>query len=288
MLFIIGAGAQVYGIRRGYFGMMTNDIYELESRAVGGIIRSGGTILFSARCDEFRTAEGQDRALNVLRGWGIEGLVVVGGDGSLRGAARIHELGFPVICIPASIDNDIPETEMAIGVDTALNTILDAMDKIKDTASAHQRAFIIEVMGRHCGYLTLMAGLATGANWILIPENPPSEDDWEETMCETLRASRKTGRRHNIVLVAEGARDQNGKPITSDQVRLILLERLGENARVTILGHVQRGGSPSVFDRNMSTVLGYSAVNEILSAVPGSEPQLIGIRGHEVVNSSLM
>jgi 6-phosphofructokinase 1 len=156
----IAAGLQVYGVKRGYSGLIDNDVIELDSRAVGGIIRSGGTMLMSARCPEFKTAEGRRKALEVLRGWEIDGLVVVGGDGSLRGAQALASEGFSVVGVPASIDNDIGCTEMAIGVDTALNTILDAMDKIKDTASAHQRAFIIEVMGRQYGYLALMAGVA--------------------------------------------------------------------------------------------------------------------------------
>ena len=303
----------VYAILEGYQGMVEggDNIRKMTRDSVSGILQQGGTVIGSARSAEFRTRPGRRRAAYNLLVNGIDGLVVIGGDGSLTGAnvfrqewaSLLDELvdqgqisrevtakhpQLALVGLVGSIDNDMFGTDMTIGADTALHRITEAVDAITSTAASHQRTFIIEVMGRHCGYLTLMAGLATGANWILIPENPPSEDDWEETMCETLRASRKTGRRHNIVLVAEGARDRNGKPITSDQVRLILLERLGENARVTILGHVQRGGSPSVFDRNMSTVLGYSAVNEILSAAPGSEPQLIGIRDHEVVSSSLM
>ena len=177
-------------------------------------------------------------------------------------------------------------TDMTIGADTALHRIVEAVDAIQSTASSHQRTFIIEVMGRRCGYLALMGGLATGANFVLIPENPPG-DDWEDAMCSVLRAGREIGRRANIVLVAEGARDLRGEPVTAGHVKSVLEERLGEDARVTILGHVQRGGAPSVFDRFLGTLLGYAAVRQLLES-PGDEPQLIGIRGHHLTRSPLM
>jgi 6-phosphofructokinase 1 len=179
-------------------------------------------------------------------------------------------------------------TDMTIGADTALHRITEAVDAISSTAASHQRTFVIEVMGRHCGYLALMSALATGANWILIPENPPSVDNWEDEMCRSLKAGRESGRRHSIVVVAEGAQDRSGKPITSAYVKKVLEERLGEDTRVTILGHVQRGGSPSAFDRYMSTVLGDAAVNRVLAADPTSEPQLVGIRQHDIISSPLM
>jgi 6-phosphofructokinase 1 len=169
-------------------------------------------------------------------------------------------------------------TDMTIGADTALHRIVEAVDSIAATAASHQRSFVVEVMGRHAGYLALMGGLATGANWILIPEHPP-EDGWEAAMCDAVLSGRKTGRRRNVVIVAEGAVDRRGQPIGSDYVQRVLTERLGEDTRVTILGHVQRGGAPSAFDRNMSTRLGYAAVMELLSASPEREPQLIGLRG---------
>jgi 6-phosphofructokinase 1 len=169
-----------------------------------------------------------------------------------------------------------------------LHRIVEAVDAIDSTAASHQRTFVIEVMGRHCGYLTLMAGLATGADWILIPERPPEQENWEAVMCDTLRAGREIGRRNSIVLVAEGAQDRHGNAITADYVKQVLTDRLGTDTRLTILGHVQRGGTPSAFDRNMSTLLGWAAVEELLQMTPESEPQLIGLRDHDVARSPLM
>jgi 6-phosphofructokinase 1 len=186
-----------------------------------------------------------------------------------------------------SIDNDMFGTDMTIGADTALHRITEAIDAIRSTASSHQRSFVIEVMGRHCGYLALMSALATGANWVLIPENPPDTDDWEESMCRALTAGRTIGRRQNLVIVAEGACDRHGNPITAEHIKAVLEERLGEDTRVTNLGHVQRGGSPSAFDRYLSTVLGFAAVQQVLTS-PGGEAQLIGIREHQIISSPLM
>jgi 6-phosphofructokinase 1 len=179
-------------------------------------------------------------------------------------------------------------TDMTIGADTALHRITEAVDAIHSTAASHQRTFVIEVMGRNCGYLALMTALATGANWVLIPEHPPEAEDWEEAMCDSLRAGREIGRRQNIVVLAEGAQDRNGKPITAQYVRDVLEDRLGEDTRITILGHVQRGGSPSAFDRYMSTQLGAAAVDELLRLRPDQEAKLVGLREHEIVSSPLM
>ncbi len=269
----IAAGAQVYGVRRGYAGLMSNDIIELDSRSVGGIIRQGGTILMSARSKEFLEEEGQKKALEVLKGWGIEGLIVIGGDGSLRGADALHRLGFPVVGVPASIDNDIPGTEMAIGVDTALNTILDAMDKIKDTASAHQRAFIIEVMGRAHGYLALMAGIAGGAELVVLPgTNLDKEMIMQEVKSAFLR-----GKPHFIILAAEGASTPQ-KGIS--QILSEYISEAGHDPRTTVLGHVQRGGSPSCFDRLLGTRFGAVAVDTMLA---GKSGVMIGIIGGETL-----
>ena len=191
-----------------------------------------------------------------------------------------------LVGLVGSIDNDMFGTDMTIGTDTALHRIVEAVDAIQSTASSHQRTFVIEVMGRRCGYLALMGGLATGANFVFIPESPPG-DDWEEAMCSVLRAGREIGRRASIVLVAEGARDRHGEPVTAGHVKSVLEERLGEDARVTILGHVQRGGAPSVFDRFLGTLMGHAAVRQLLES-PGDEPQLIGIRGHHLSRSPLM
>jgi 6-phosphofructokinase 1 len=179
-------------------------------------------------------------------------------------------------------------TDMTIGADSALHRITEALDALHSTASSHQRTFVVEVMGRHCGYLALMASLATGANWVLIPEHPPDTDDWADVMCAALRAGRGIGRRQNVVMVAEGAQDRQGRPITADDVKRILEDTLGEDVRITILGHVQRGGAPSAFDRYLSTLLGHAAVEQLLADAPGAPAQLIGIREHQVISSPLM
>lgn len=306
-------GLKVYAIYEGYQGMVDGDqcIRTMNWNSVGGILHQGGTVIGSARCQEFRTRAGRLKAARNLAQHGIDGLVVIGGDGSLTGAnlfrqewpgllAELVEKGeisqklakahpqLAVVGLVGSIDNDMFGTDMTIGADTALHRITEAVDAISSTAASHQRTFVVEVMGRNCGYLALMGALASGADWVLIPESPPDVDNWEEKMCEVLKAGRQAGRRDSIVIVAEGARDRNGNFISSDYVKQVLEERLGEDARVTILGHVQRGGSPSAFDRYLSTLLGYAAVEEILSATPESEPQLIGVRENHVTHSPLM
>src|SRR3712207_542208 len=178
-------------------------------------------------------------------------------------------------------------TDMAIGADTALHRITAAVDAISSTAASHQRTFVVEVMGRHCGYLALMGALATGAEWVFIPEYPPDVDNWEGTMCATIRAGREAGRRDTIVIVAEGARDRQGKAIRSDYIKEVLETQLDEDTRVTILGHVQRGGSPSAFDRNLSTILGNAAVEDLLAA-GDDEPKVFGLRGNRVTSDPLM
>jgi 6-phosphofructokinase 1 len=309
----LNVGVDVYAIYEGYRGMVAggDNIRKMTWDAVGGILQQGGTAIGSARCAEFRTREGRQQAAKNLVTRDIDSLVVIGGDGSLTGA-NIFRQEWPdllaelvargeitreqadahpqlaIVGLVGSIDNDMFGTDMTIGADTALHRITEAVDAIGSTAASHQRTFVIEVMGRHCGYLAVMSALATGANWVLVPENPPDVEDWEETMCRTIKAGRDSGRRQSVVIVAEGAQDRNGKPIKSDYVKDVLEERLGEDVRVTILGHVQRGGSPSAFDRYMSTMLGFAAVDELLSASPTSEPQLVGIRQHDVVCSPLM
>lgn len=306
------AGLEVFAIYEGYSGMIAGGdrIRKMSWHDVSGILTEGGTILGSARSQEFRTRDGRRQAAFNLVSNGINGLVVIGGDGSQMGAnlfcqewrellnelaaegkiARETAQAHPhliTVGLIGSIDNDMFGTDMTIGADTALHRIIEAVDSIISTAVSHQRSFIVEVMGRHCGYLALMAGLATGANWILIPENPP-EAGWEDAMCESFRAGRATGRRHNIILIAEGAINRAGKPISSNYVKEMLLHRMNEEARVTILGHVQRGGSPSAFDRIMPAQLGYAAVHQILTAAPDQEPQLIGVRDNRVLVSPLM
>jgi 6-phosphofructokinase 1 len=306
-------GIDVYAVYEGYRGLVDGGsaIRQLSSDDVGGILHRGGTVIGSARSKEFRTRDGRRRAARNLTERGIDALVVIGGDGSLTGAnvfreewpdllAELVEAGelspevadahpcLRIAGLVGSIDNDMFGTDMTIGADSALHRITEALDALHSTASSHQRAFVVEVMGRHCGYLALMSALATGANWVLIPEHPPETDDWADEMCAALRAGREIGRRQSVVIVAEGATDRHGEPITAHDVQRILQDRLGEDTRVTILGHVQRGGSPSAFDRYLGTLLGHAAVEQLLADPPAAAPQLLGIREHEVVSSPLM
>jgi 6-phosphofructokinase 1 len=273
----VGYGLEVMGIKRGYTGLIDCEMIPLDARAVGGIIGKGGTFLGTARAPEFKTAQGQREALRNLNKNRTEGLVIIGGNGSLTGALALHKHGFPVVGVPATIDNDVPGTGMAIGVDTALNTILGAIDRIKDTASSHQRAFLIEVMGRDCGYLALMGGVAGGAEMVLIPE---VEITLEE-VAQGLLDAYVRGKAHCIIVVAEGY-----KPGTRALVDYLneRREELGFEVRVTVLGHIQRGGSPSAFDRLLATRLGAAAVTELYN---GRYGQMVGIKGREIVTTPL-
>jgi len=273
----LGYGLEVVGIKRGYAGLMDCEMIPLDARAVGGILGKGGTFLGTDRAPEFKTVQGQREALRNLNRQSIEGLVVIGGNGSLTGALALHKHGFPVVGVPATIDNDVPGTGIAIGVDTALNTILGAIDRIKDTASSHQRAFLIEVMGRDCGYLALMGGVAGGAEMVLIPE---VETTLEEVAQGLLDAYIR-GKAHCVVVVAEGY-----KPGTQAIVDYLneRREELGFEVRVTVLGHIQRGGSPSAFDRLLATRLGAAAVTELYN---GHYGQMVGLKGQEVATTSL-
>ena len=303
----------VWTVQEGYAGLIQGKSYinRVTSDDVGGILHRGGTVIGSARSPEFLERSGRRAAARNLAERGIDALVVIGGDGSLTGA-NIFRQEWPelldelvsagdldaavaeavphlrIVGLVGSIDNDMFGTDMTIGADTALHRITEAIDAIHATAASHQRTFVVEVMGRNCGYLALMGGLATGANWVLIPENPPDTDDWRTAMCDALADGRASGRRQNLVVVAEGARDRNGKRITSEEVKEALEEQLGEDTRITILGHIQRGGSPSAFDRYLGTVCGHAAVVHLRDSSPTDEPQLIGIREHQVVASPLM
>jgi len=306
-------GIGIYSINEGYQGMVEGGdmIRELSWDSVGGILQRGGTVIGTARCDEFRTRDGRKKAAKNLVENGIDGLIIIGGDGSLTGASifrtewpeLIAELvkskdlpkgsaeKYPnliFVGLPGSIDNDMYGTDMTIGADTALHRITEVIDAITSTASSHQRSFVVEVMGRKCGYLAMMGALAAGADWLFIPEVPPDPDTWRDEMCEALKAGRLVGRRDSIVVLAEGAHDKNGDPITSQEIKEILENRIGEDTRVTVLGHYQRGGSPSAFDRNLGTLLGHAAVHQLQETKPGDPPQLIGMRGNRVESSHLM
>src|SRR5512146_322186 len=309
----LSMGAKVYAIYEGYQGMVDGgtQIRNMGWNDVGGIMQRGGTMIGTARCAAFRTREGRLKAAKNLLEHGIDRLVVIGGDGSLTGAnlfrqewsslldelvarGEIHadiaeqHRYLSIVGLVGSIDNDFSGTDMTIGADTALARITTALDQIGSTASSHQRTFVVEVMGRNCGYLALMSCLAGTAHWVFLPENPPETDDWESLMCEVIAAGRAAGRRHSMVIIAEGSRDRNGNPITSEQVSRVLAERLGEDAKVTILGHVQRGGSPSAYDRWMSTLVGNAAVSELMNSSPETEPQVIGMRYNRITRVPLM
>jgi 6-phosphofructokinase 1 len=306
-------GVEVYAIFEGYEGLVQGSdfIRPMDWDSVGGIIHRGGTIIGTARSEAFRTRAGRLQAARNLIERDIDSLVIIGGDGSLTGAnifrqewseliaelvekseitlekAQAHP-HLRIVGLVGSIDNDMFGTDMTIGADSALHRITEAIDAISSTAASHQRTFVVKVMGRNCGYLALMGGLATGADWVLIPENPPAVDNWREVMCARLKAGRQAGRRDSIVVIAEGARDRYGNYIGSTEVANTLEKTLGEEVRVTVLGHVQRGGAPSAFDRNLGTLLGHAAVETLLSVDPLSEPQLIGLRGNRITHSPLM
>ncbi len=252
----------VMGIYRGYAGLVDGEIKDMDARSVGGIIGRGGTILGTARCPEFYEAKGRKEALRSLNRFGIDGLVIIGGNGSLTGALELWRLGFPVIGIPSTIDNDVNGTDISIGVDTALNTILDAVDKIKDTASSHNRAFLIETMGRHSGYLAIASGIAGGAELVLCPE----EETTFEDIVEAVEHAYIRGKSHCIIIVAEGWEPGTQELVAHLQERQ---DSLGFSVRVTQLGHVQRGGSASAFDRLLATRLGVAAVRELIAGNTG-------------------
>lgn len=261
---------EVYGIRQAYAGLLNGDMNLMTSREVSGILQKGGTILQTARNEEFKTPQGQRKALRRLNENNIEGVIVIGGDGSLRGAMALHKLGIPVIGIPASIDNDIYGTNMSIGVDTALNTILDALDRLRDTATSHNRAFLIEVMGRNCGYLALMAGILGGAEIVITPERAVSMEQVAEQMGDAY----VRGKLHAIAVIAEGA------PYKIGELHEFLEKKnLGFEIRITILGHTQRGGNPTAFDRLLATRMGVSAVERLIN---GETNIMVGLDGREI------
>jgi 6-phosphofructokinase 1 len=265
---------EVYGIYGGYAGLMSGNIKKLELGSVGDIIHRGGTTLYSARCVEFKSKEGQLQGIEQLKQHGIEGLVVIGGDGSYRGAKALTEQGFPCVGVPGTIDNDIPGTEFTIGFDTALNTVIDAIDKIRDTATSHERTFVIEVMGRDAGDLALWAGLAGGAETILIPEE---NYDMNE-IAARLQKGHERGKKHSIIVVAEGV-------CSGVEFAKQLKEATNFDTRVSVLGHIQRGGSPTAFDRVLASRLGARAV-ELL--IEGKGGRAVGIERNRLVDYDII
>lgn len=264
---------EVYGVQYGFAGLIEGDIEKMELGDVGDIIHRGGTKLYTARCEEFRTPEGRQKAVDQLNARGIEALVVIGGDGSFRGAEKLTELGYPTIGVPGTIDNDIPGTDYTIGFDTALNTVIDAIDKIRDTATSHERTYVIEVMGRDAGDLALWSGLADGAETILIPEE---EYDMDQVVSR-LRRGHARGKKHSIIIIAEGV----GSGTEFGQK---IQETTNLETRVTVLGHIQRGGSPTGFDRVLASRLGARAVELLLN---GKEGRMVGIEKNEIVDKSI-
>ncbi len=245
---------RIIGIQRGYCGLIDGAFKEMHFPDVAGIMERGGTILRTSRCGEFYTKEGRAKAAEQLKAAGIDGLVVIGGEGSFTGAKFLHEEhGIPIVGIPGTIDNDISQTDMCVGVDTCLNTVVDAIQNLKDTATSHERAFIVEVMGRSSGYIALCAALATGSEAAIVPEVPI---DWDK-LASRLLEERKRGKINCIIVVAEGAGG-------AFHVAKNLQDRIGYETRVTILGHIQRGGSPTAFDRILATRMGAEAVKALL------------------------
>lgn len=265
----LSLGCEVIGIRRGYAGLLADDVETLDVSSVADIIHRGGTCLRTARSAEFITPEGQERAIAVLSKHRIEGLVVIGGDGSFRGAASLYRQGVKTVGVPATIDNDIPGTTETIGFDTAVNTAVEAIDRIRDTATSHERIFVIEVMGRDAGMIALQAGLAGGAESILVPEEPLALEE----VCRRLGQSHLRGKLYSIIVVSEGV-------LSGYAVSKFVMETCGFETRVTVLGHVQRGGTPTARDRILATKMGAQAVDALLAGRGGV---MIGVQNDRLV-----
>jgi 6-phosphofructokinase 1 len=266
----IALGSEAMGIQRGYAGLLEGLVHPLVPSSVANIIQRGGTILRTSRCPEFHKVSGRKKAIDILRRQGVDSLVVIGGDGSFRGAHLLHqESGIPVIGVPGTIDNDIPGTDDTIGFDTAVNTGIQLIDKIRDTASSHDRIFLVEVMGRHSGMIALHTGIGGGAESIIIPEVKSSVD----SICESIDRGVRRGKTSSIIVVAEGCQFGGVTPLAKE------LEKRGYSTKIAILGHTQRGGSPSAHDRLLSSTLGAVAVHALLSGV---KEGMVGVKGREV------
>ena len=267
-------GIEVYGVNRGYNGLVNGDIVKMEARSVGEVLQKGGTILQTARCLEFKQPEVQKAAAQLAKNMGLDGLVVVGGDGSFMGAQALCRNGLSTIAIPGTIDNDIACSEYTIGYDTCLNTVIEAIDKLRDTSSSHDRCSVIEVMGRNAGYIAVEAGIACGAEVVLVPE---FDYDFERDVIEVIRKGLARGKKHCIVIVAEGIGG-------SVEIAKKIEDATGMESRATILGHVQRGGSPSVKDRVMASVMGAKAVELLLD---GKENRVICVENGQIVDRDI-
>ncbi len=266
----ISKGMEVVGIYRGYNGLINGDVKPLTVRSVSDVIHHGGTLLYTARCKEFRFEEGLQKAKKTCIEHGIEGIVVIGGDGSFRGAADLSARGIPCVGIPGTIDNDISMSEYTIGYDTAMNTAMEMVDKLRDTSQSHDRCSVVEVMGRNAGYIAVNTGVACGATYIIVPEIPWSIDE----VCDKIKRTRETGKHHFIIVVSEGVGN-------SGEIAKQIERNTGVESRATILGHVQRGGSPTIRDRVAASELGYYAV-QLLSKGKGN--RVVGLQKNQIVD----
>ena len=264
-------GIKVYGINRGYSGLISGDIYEMNLRTVSNIITRGGTILYSARCLEFKEEAGMQKAIETCREKGIEGIVVIGGDGSFRGARDLSLRGVPCIGLPGTIDNDIACTDYTIGYDTCLNTIIEMVDRVRDTTESHDRCSVVEVMGRKAGFLALDSGIAEGATAILVPE---IEHDIERDVIERIRKFQHTGKKHFVIIVAEGVGG-------TEEIAKKIQAETGIESRAVILGHVQRGGSPTARDRIVASQMGHRAVDLLTDGIGN---RVIALKDNKIVD----
>ena len=265
------SGMEVLGIHRGYHGLLNGDVFAMELRSVSDIIHHGGTMLYTARSKEYNTPEGVQKAADMCHQLGIEGVVVIGGDGSFRAARDLTGAGIPCVCIPGTIDNDVSSSEYTVGFDTAMNTAVEMVDRLRDTTESHDRCSVVEVMGRRCGDLALQVGIAVGATVILVPEVP---FDFQKDIIDRMRFTQKTGKKHFIIVVAEGV---GGVTELAKKIE----ESTGIETRATVLGHVQRGGSPTLRDRVVASEMGYKAVKLLES---GRSNRVIVVREGKVVD----
>ena len=271
----INKGMRVLGVRRGYSGLLTGDAFEMNLRSVSDIIQRGGTVLYTARCPEFTTEEGQNRAVKMCQELGIDGLVVIGGDGSFRGARDLSVKGIPCVGIPGTIDNDIAATDYSIGFDTAVNTVLQSVDRIRDTSQSHDRCSVVEVMGRGAGYIALHSGIACGALSVLVPEVPY---DFQRDIVDKMKKTLKAGKQHFIIIVAEGVGH-------TQELTKRIEDATGITSRLTVLGYVQRGGVPTARERVMASRLGYRAV-ELLHNGIGN--RVVGVQQDQIVDYDIV